>query len=81
MLFVLFASGFMAINATDDNPAMSGSILPVPLACFVIRIAFPFGSTLAFPTHHCIIRDPLWRIDRLATLTSIVLIALLSRQP
>ena len=35
----------MALNA-----AMSGSILAVPDACFVMIMALPFGSTRALPT-------------------------------
>ncbi|EGA3984919.1 hypothetical protein H5P11_004947, partial [Escherichia coli] len=46
-----FGSGFSDIKDTALNSAISGSIFPFPLACFVMRMALPFGSTLAFPTH------------------------------
>ena len=40
----------MAIRATALNAAISGSILAVPEACFVITMALPLGSTFALPT-------------------------------
>ena len=43
-------AGFEAIHATALNAAISGSILAVPDACFVMMMALPFGSTRAFAT-------------------------------
>ena len=36
--------GFIAISDTASNTAISGSIFAVPLACFVMTIAFPAGT-------------------------------------
>ena len=38
------------MSAIALNAAMSGSILAVPDACFVMIMALPFGSTPALPT-------------------------------
>ena len=45
-------TGFIAIKETVFSIAIRGSIFPNPDACLVIRTAFPFGSSLAFPAHH-----------------------------
>jgi hypothetical protein len=42
--------GFVDINAMALNAAISGSIFPVPEACFVMTMALPFGSRRAFAT-------------------------------
>ena len=42
--------GLVDINAIALNAAISGSIFADPEACFVMMMAFPFGSTLAFAT-------------------------------
>jgi hypothetical protein len=42
--------GFVDINAMALNAAISGSILAEADACFVTRMALPFGSTRAFAT-------------------------------
>ena len=47
-------AGFADIQATALSAAISGSILAVPDACFVMTIAFPFGSTRALLTAHAI---------------------------
>jgi hypothetical protein len=44
--------GLADINAMALNAAMSGSILALPEACFVMMIALPFGSTRALATAH-----------------------------
>src|SRR5690606_31739438 len=49
------AGGFAAISDTALNKAISGSIFAEPLACLVIRIALPLGSTRALPQHQFII--------------------------
>jgi hypothetical protein len=46
--------GFVDIKAMALKAAINGSILAEPEACFVTRMAFPFGSTRAFPTAHAI---------------------------
>ena len=38
-------AGIADIHATALNAAVNGSILAVPEACFVTRMALPFGST------------------------------------
>jgi hypothetical protein len=40
--------GFVDISAMALNAAISGSILAVPDASFVMMMALPFGSTRAF---------------------------------
>jgi hypothetical protein len=50
-------AGFLkdaAISAMALNAAISGSILGNPEACFVTRMAFPFGSTrgIAYRPRH-----------------------------
>ena len=40
-------AGFAAIEAIALNAAISGSILAVPDACFVMTMALPLGSTRA----------------------------------
>ena len=47
-------AGFADIQATALNAAISGSILAVPDACFVMTMALPFGSTRALLTAHAI---------------------------
>ena len=81
MLPLDLASGFIAINAVALNDAISGSIFPVPLACFVITMALPFGSTRALPTHQFIIFEPLWIVTFSAIRRSMVLIAPFIRHP
>ncbi|EKV96133.1 hypothetical protein EC900091_2644, partial [Escherichia coli 90.0091] len=49
-----FGSGFRDIRDTALKSAISGSIFPRPLACLVIRMALPLGSTRALPTHQAI---------------------------
>ena len=41
---------FVDIHAMALNAAISGSILAVPEACFVMTMALPFGSTRALLT-------------------------------
>ena len=74
-------AGFEAIHAMALNAAISGSTLADPEACFVTRMAFPFGSTQALPTAHAIRPWPLWRRDPSASLRSPVLTAPVSFQP
>ena len=45
---------FAAIHAIALNAAISGSILAVPDARFVMAMALPFGSTRALLTAHAI---------------------------
>ncbi len=45
-------SGIADIQAMALNAAISGSILAVPEACFVMTMALPFGSTRATLTAH-----------------------------
>jgi hypothetical protein len=46
----------MAVSAMALNAALGGSILAEPDACFVTRMALPFGSTRASPTAEAIRR-------------------------
>jgi hypothetical protein len=39
------AQGFVDINAMALNAAIGGLVLADPEACFVARMALPFGST------------------------------------
>src|SRR5580693_8141008 len=73
--------GFVDIKAIALKAAISGSILADPDACFVTRMAFPFGSTRALPTAHAIRPWPLWRRDPSASLRSAVLTAPVNFQP
>ena len=46
--------GFVDINAMALSAAISGSILAVPDACFVMTMALPFGSARALLAAHAI---------------------------
>ena len=69
-------AGFADIQATALNAAMSGSILAVPDACFVMTMALPRGSTRALLTAQAIKRCPPCSSVLSASLRSAVLIAL-----
>jgi len=44
--------GFVDISAIALNAGIRGSIFALPEACFVMMMAFPFGSTRALATAH-----------------------------
>jgi hypothetical protein len=65
------AQGFVDISATASNAAITGQILALADARFVMMIAFPFGSTRAFTTA----QDIRCRDELSTSLRSAVLIA------